>query len=58
MVRTAKRDHELIAYPATQSSRLHEPQVMSVRRLPTAHKARPGRDELQVIRVPVTPWFT
>jgi len=48
MVGAAQRNGEFIADPAPHGSRLHEPQMVSVRRLPSAQKARLRRHELQM----------
>jgi hypothetical protein len=41
MVDAAERHNKLIAHPAPQGARLHESEVMGVRRLPAAQKRSP-----------------
>ena len=53
----AERDGKLIADPAPQGAWLHEPQVMRVRRAPSAHKAGLCSNELEVRAVAVTAGF-
>ena len=53
----AERDRKLIADPTPQGARLHEPQVMRVRRAPSAHQARLRGDELQMSTVAIAPRF-
>jgi hypothetical protein len=54
----AKRaDRELVADPAPYGSRLHEPQMVRVRGLPSAQKARLRRHELQMGAVAVAARF-
>src|SRR5580693_5325428 len=57
MVGAAERDREFIADPAPHGSRLHEPQMVRVRRLPSAQKARLRRHELQMGAVAIAAWF-
>ena len=57
MVGAAERNRELVADPAAQGSRLHEPQMMSVRRSPSAQQARLRRHELQVRTIAVAARF-
>jgi hypothetical protein len=54
MVGAAKRDGKLITDPTAQSARLHEPQVMRVRRAPSAHEAGLRGNDLEVRTVAVT----
>ena len=57
MVGAAKRDGKLITDPTAQSARLHEPQVMRVRRAPSAHEAGLRGNDLEVRMVAVTAGF-
>jgi hypothetical protein len=57
MVGAAERNSEFIADPAPHGSRLHEPQMVSVRRLPSAQKARLRRHELQMGAIAIAARF-
>ena len=57
MVGAAERNGEFIADPAPHGSRLHEPQMVSVRRLPSAQKARLRRHELQMGAIAIAARF-
>ena len=57
MVGAAERNGEFVADPAPHGSRLHEPQMVSVRRLPSAQKARLRRHELQMGAVAIAARF-
>jgi hypothetical protein len=58
MMGAAERDRKLVADSAPQSAWLHEPQMMWVRRPPSAHQARLRGNELQVLSVAVAARFT
>jgi hypothetical protein len=58
MMGPAKWDRELIADPTPQRPRLHEPQMMRVRRAPSADKAGLCSNELEVRTIAVTAGFT
>ena len=57
MVGAAERNGEFIADPAPHGPRLHEPQMVSVRRLPPAQKARLRRHELQMGAIAIAARF-
>jgi hypothetical protein len=57
MMGPAERDRKLVADPAPQGPWLHEPQVMRVRRAPSADKAGLCSNELEVRTVAVTAGF-
>jgi hypothetical protein len=57
MMGPVQRDGKLIADPAPQGARLHEPQVMRVRRATAADKAWLCSNELEVRTVAVTAGF-
>jgi hypothetical protein len=57
MMGAAKWNRKLIADPTPQGARLHEPQMMWVRRAPSAHKAGLCSNELEVRTVAVTAGF-
>jgi hypothetical protein len=57
MMGSTERDGKLIAGPTPQGARLHEPQMMRVRRAPSADKAGLCRNELEVRTVAVTAGF-
>jgi hypothetical protein len=57
MVGPTERHREFIADPTPHGSRLHEPQMVSVGRLPSAEKAWLRRHELQMGAIAVAPRF-
>jgi hypothetical protein len=57
MVGAAERDGKLIADATPQGPRLHEPQMMRVRRATSADKARLCSNEVQVLSVAVAARF-
>ena len=57
MVGAAERNGEFVADPTPHGSRLHEPQMVSVRRLPSAQEARLGRYELQMGAIAIAARF-
>jgi hypothetical protein len=57
VVGAAERHGELVADPAPQGPRLHEPQMMRVRRAPSADKAGLCSNELELRTVAVTAGF-
>jgi hypothetical protein len=57
MMGPAQRDRKLIADPTPQVAWLHEPQMMRVRRAPSADKAGLCRNEPQVLSVAVAARF-
>jgi hypothetical protein len=57
MVGAAERNGEFVADPAPQGSRLHEPQMVRIRRLPSAQKARLRRYELQMGAIAIAARF-
>src|ERR1700704_5846847 len=57
MMGAAEWNRELVADPTPQGPRLHEPQVMGVRRAPSAHKAGLRSNELEVRTVAVAARF-
>jgi hypothetical protein len=58
MMGAAEWNGEFIADPTPHGSRLHKPQMVSVRRLPSAAKAWLRRHELQVSAIAVAAWLT
>jgi hypothetical protein len=58
MMGSAERDCKLIADPTPQGARLHEPQVVRVRRAPSAQETGLCSNELEVRTVAVAAWFT
>jgi hypothetical protein len=58
MMGAAKWNRKLVADPTPQGARLHEPQVMRVRRAPSAHKAGLPSNELEMRTVAVAARFT
>jgi hypothetical protein len=57
MVGAAQRHRELVADPAAQGARLHESEVMGVRRLPPTNEAGLRRHELQMGAIAVATRF-
>ena len=57
MMGSTERDRKLVADPTPQGPRLHEPQVMRVRRATSAHEAGLRGNELEVRTVAVTAGF-
>ena len=57
MMGSTERDRKLVADPTPQGARLHEPQMMRVRRAPSADKAGLCSNELEVRTVAVPARF-
>jgi len=55
MMQPAERHGKLVAHPAAERGALREPEMMRVRRSPTAEQARLQCYELEVIAVAVAP---
>jgi hypothetical protein len=51
VVDPTNRDDELITHPVSECTRLHEREVMRVRRRPAAHKAGLPGHELSVLLI-------
>ena len=57
MMQSAQRHGELVAHPAPERRGLSKPEMMGIRRSPTAEQARLQCYELEVIAVAVAPRF-
>ena len=57
VMRAAQRHRELIAYLATERTGLHKPQMMRIRRTPTANQAGLFDDMPDMIAVTNASWF-
>ncbi len=55
MMQPAERHGKLVAHPAAERGALREPEMMRVRRSPTAEQARLQCYELEVIAIAVAP---